>query len=293
MTAAARHPQRQRPAWTGTDHGRLLIAVVLATLIHAAVLFGLGLSFPEPQRAERPPLIDVTLSRHHSELPEDYDFLADSDQLGGGAAETPEPHVPEEPAPQIPLEAPAPEPEPEPDTPAETPAEAPELTAEEAHTETPEREQAEREPEQRQPLDLAAARRAAVNDPTRDRRNPEARGPSRQFISSSTRSHPAAEYMRQWVARVEDVGNRNYPNEARRRGLSGRLVLQVTLEPDGEVADVRILEPSRHRLLDEAAVRIVRLSAPYAPVPEEVLQGNDQLVITRTWEFLGSDLSAR
>ncbi|WP_421621864.1 energy transducer TonB [Alkalilimnicola ehrlichii] len=293
MTAAARQPRLQRPAWTGTDHGRLLVAMVVAALIHAAVIFGLGLSFPEPERAERPPLIDVTLSRHDSGMPEDYDFLAERDQLGGGAAETPEPHVPEAPASRIAREPPMPEPDPEPAPAGETPTEAPAVTAEEPPVERPESDKAEREPEQRQPLDLAAARRAAINAPTPERAQPGARGPSRQFISSSTRSHPAAEYMRQWVARVEDVGNRNYPNEARRRGLSGRLVLQVTLEPDGEVAAVRILEPSRHRLLDEAAVRIVHLSAPYAPVPDDVLQGNDQLVITRTWEFLGSDLSAR
>ncbi|MDX2503919.1 MAG: energy transducer TonB, partial [Gammaproteobacteria bacterium] len=36
---------------------------------------------------------------------------------------------------------------------------------------------------------------------------------------------------------------------------------------------------------DDAAKRIVELAAPYAAVPKDVLQGNNRLVITRTWQF--------
>jgi protein TonB len=120
------------------------------------------------------------------------------------------------------------------------------------------------------------------------------REPSKRFLNARTKAHEAAAYMEQWTRKVEGVGNLNYPNEARRRGLSGRLILEVTLQPDGSLEDVRIVQPSRYRILDEAAVRIVKLGEPFAEIPEEVLNGHDQLVITRTWEFIdGQRLNTR
>ena len=113
-----------------------------------------------------------------------------------------------------------------------------------------------------------------------------ARYPSKRRIDARTKAHDAAEYMRQWVEKVERIGNLNYPEEARRRGLSGSLILEATLRPDGSLVSVRILDSSRHPVLDQAAMRIVHIAAPFAPVPPSVLAGNDLLVITRTWEFI-------
>jgi protein TonB len=90
--------------------------------------------------------------------------------------------------------------------------------------------------------------------------------------------------MRAWVEKVERVGNLNYPDEARRRGLGGRLVMTVVLKRDGAVADIVLNTPSGQKLLDVAAQRIVRLAQPFPPLPktqEEI----DELHITRTWDF--------
>ena len=46
-----------------------------------------------------------------------------------------------------------------------------------------------------------------------------------------------------------------------------------------------MLHPSGHKILDDAAVRIVRLAAPFAPFPPEILKEVDVLDITRTWQF--------
>ncbi|MBK1726666.1 energy transducer TonB, partial [Halorhodospira neutriphila] len=139
-------------------------------------------------------------------------------------------------------------------------------------------------PEREQQADTrgdAAAEAAALYQRLR-----QPRQPSKRFLNARTRAHEAAAYMEAWSRKVEAVGNLNYPSAARRRGLSGRLILEVTLRPDGSVEAVRVVERSRHRLLDEAAVRTVRLAAPFSEIPEEVLDGHDQLVITRTWEFV-------
>jgi protein TonB len=111
-----------------------------------------------------------------------------------------------------------------------------------------------------------------------------AKRPKRKFISASTQQYEYAAYMRAWVEKVERVGNLNYPDEARRRGLGGRLVMTVVLKRDGTVADIVLNTPSGQKLLDVAAQRIVRLAQPFPPLPrtqEEI----DELHITRTWDF--------
>ena len=92
-------------------------------------------------------------------------------------------------------------------------------------------------------------------------------------------------YFEAWRREVERVGNLNYPDAARDRGLYGSLRLLVAIVPDGTLSDVRVLESSGHRILDDAALRIVRLAAPFAPFPPEMRRNTDVLEIVRTWQF--------
>ena len=109
--------------------------------------------------------------------------------------------------------------------------------------------------------------------------------PRRKWISARTREHELAAYMDAWRRKVERVGNLNYPFEAVRRGLSGSLLLEVALNPDGTVEAVALRRSSGERVLDDAAVRIVRLAAPFAEFPEEIAEKVDVLHIERTWLF--------
>ena len=88
--------------------------------------------------------------------------------------------------------------------------------------------------------------------------------------------------------KVERVGNLNYPDEARRNRLSGHLILDVALNPDGSINEITIRKPSGHKVLDDAAVRIVELAAPYAPFPDSFRKETDILHITRTWQFVNN-----
>ena len=92
-------------------------------------------------------------------------------------------------------------------------------------------------------------------------------------------------YFKAWRRKVERVGNLNYPDAARDRNLYGSLRLLVAIVPDGTLSDVRVLESSGHRILDDAALRIVRLAAPFAPFPPEMRRNTDVLEIVRTWQF--------
>ena len=113
----------------------------------------------------------------------------------------------------------------------------------------------------------------------------KARRPRRKFISTSTREYKYAAYMETWRAKVERFGNLNYPREVRERELSGELIMDVALLPDGSIKDISIKRSSNNPVLDKAAVRIVQMAAPYAPFPDSFRKDTDILHITRTWRF--------
>jgi len=112
-----------------------------------------------------------------------------------------------------------------------------------------------------------------------------AKRPKATYITASTRKAADAFYLVSWTKKIEKFGNINYPDKAIRDKLQGQLVLVVTIAPDGHLIQVDIRKGSRHAVLNDAAKRIVKLAAPFAPVPKEVLRGNNRLVITRTWQF--------
>lgn len=114
----------------------------------------------------------------------------------------------------------------------------------------------------------------------------------RRLLAGATTTPEFAYYLEAWRRKVERVGNLNYPREARSRGLSGSLRLLVTITADGALRDVRVLETSGHRTLDEAAVHIVRLAAPYAPFSPKMRASTDLLEIERTWHFRNSRYSS-
>ena len=106
--------------------------------------------------------------------------------------------------------------------------------------------------------------------------------------AASTMRDKGAWYKDEWRKKVERVGNLNYPDEARRQGIYGSLRLLVSINRDGTLYEVQVLESSGQRLLDQAALRIVRLAAPFAPFTGD-LADVDRLEIIRTWRFERGD----
>ena len=107
----------------------------------------------------------------------------------------------------------------------------------------------------------------------------------KRLNSLVTASSADAFYLNSWRRKVEGIGNLNYPEQARRNKLYGSLRLLVAILPDGSLKEVELLESSGHQILDDAAIRIVRLSAPFAPFPDELRRTTDVLEIIRTWQF--------
>ena len=109
--------------------------------------------------------------------------------------------------------------------------------------------------------------------------------PRRKWIAARTREHEFAAYMDAWRRRIERIGNLHYPDEAVRRQLSGSLLLDVALNSDGTVESVTVRRSSGEYVLDDAAVRIVQLAAPFPAFPENIAEKVDVLHIERTWVF--------
>jgi protein TonB len=113
--------------------------------------------------------------------------------------------------------------------------------------------------------------------------------PKRKFVGARAQEYRFAHYVDRWRQKVERIGNLNYPEEAKARRLYGSLQLTVAIKADGEVEGVEINRSSGHKVLDQAAIRIVRLAAPFDRFPDAIRVDTDILHITRTWTFTRAD----
>lgn len=114
----------------------------------------------------------------------------------------------------------------------------------------------------------------------------------RQLSAEATREARDALYLDTFRRRVEQVGNQNYPALAKARKMFGDVRLLVAIKADGSLQDVRVLKSSGQRILDDAAIRSVRLSAPFDPFSAELKRDADILEIIRTWRFEPSGYSS-
>ncbi|KQB55471.1 energy transducer TonB [Pseudomonas endophytica] len=105
-----------------------------------------------------------------------------------------------------------------------------------------------------------------------------------RMSSASTARDKGVWYKNAWTKKVETIGNLNYPEEARRKKIYGKLRLLVSINRDGSLHEVLVLESSGQPLLDQAAQRIVRLTAPFSPLTGD-LGEFDRFEIIRTWRF--------
>ena len=107
-------------------------------------------------------------------------------------------------------------------------------------------------------------------------------------LGTRTEEYRFAQYMEDWRIKIERIGTLNYP-EAAKGKLYGNLMLSVRIKSDGSVERVEINRSSGHKILDDAARRIVQMAAPYAPFPVNLRRDTDILEITRVWNFTRSN----
>lgn len=265
-----------------------------ATLALSMIGFGvliLGVAFSQEEAAPVVPTLDVILTQTTTpEAPERPDFIAQANNRGGGdqdearrprdsqQAQVPKPDPGVAPKP---LTAQAPPPAPEP-----TQRILSTVGASASRTPLPE-EHPDSEPmplPTGQELMQQSIEMARLQAEIARKQELYAKRPKKKFISASTQAYEYASYMRAWVEKVERIGNLNFPEEARRQGLTGRLIMTVSVARDGSVKAVLIQRSSGRKILDDAAVRVVQLASPFQPLPH-TSEDIDILEITRTWDY--------
>lgn len=272
---------------------RLTLTLFGAGMLHSALIFGIGFSFEAHPDHALPSLDVILVQTRSSEAPEQADYLAQASQKGGGDSD-------ERNRPREAFASQVPKPEPG-------------IAPREMRSGAPARqpEQVEREALLTQRLASAVVVPDDTRMPTPARPMPPdsaelvqrrlemarlaaeinrdsqayAKRPKRKFITANTREYEFAAYMHGWAAKVERVGNLNYPPEARRRSLYGDLVLTVAVRRDGSILSIDVIKSSGQPVLDDAATQIVRMAAPFASIPHGK-EDIDELHITRTWRFL-------
>ncbi len=269
---------------------RFGFTVFVSACLHVMLIAGVGFSFLSESASA--PTVDVTLAQYRSEeAPEQAEFIAQQNQVGSGTLEqSAAPSTPHEsrfhdnviqevtPVPQTP-----PPGQRNPTDRVVMTREAEQQRVRQSETQTENPDNPVSETESPEDLSLAIASLQARLD---RQQQAYASRPRRYTISSaSTQKRHDAAYLDSWRRRIEEVGNRNYPDQARRQELYGDLRMLVGLRPDGSVREIEILQTSGHRILDEAAVRIVQMAAPFDPFPEELQGEVDILEIIRTWRF--------
>jgi protein TonB len=274
---------------------RLGFTLFLAALIHLALILGLGFTFAEPKQITK--TLEITLATFKSEKkPEKADFLAQDNQQGSGTLDKKAVPKTTEVAPfqDNKVNKVTPPPAPKPEVKQAAPKAAVTTVAPKPQKAPTQREKAKTEPT---PAPLAptfdssqlSSEISSLEAELAHEQQLYAKRPRiYRLNAASTMRDKGAWYKDEWRKKVERIGNLNYPDEARRQQIYGNLRLLVSINRDGTLYEVQVLESSGQPLLDQAAQRIVRLAAPFAPFTGD-LNDIDRLEIIRTWRFAKGD----
>jgi protein TonB len=273
---------------------RMSTAAMISLVLHAFVLFGIGFVLPDPRKVADflQPLEVVLVNSKSRARPDKADALAQHNLDGGG------------------------------NTPDNRRAKSPLPTLNDDQQFAPEQSASQRvqqlEQESRRLMTQAnsthsvaqansqkqqPAAETANNDEAEQRKLEIARLeaqinkdfeayqklPRRKFIGARTQEYRFAQYVEDWRIKIERIGNLNYPEAARQKKLFGSLQLTVSIRADGSLESMEVSRSSGHPVLDAAAQRIVKLAAPFSPLPANIRKDTDILSITRTWFFTQSD----
>lgn len=276
-------------------HDRLGIMLFFAMALHAIVILGVSFTLEDPSNPKQLDTMEITLVHNQTEeAPEDADYLAQANQLGNGNTED-----------KVRASSPFSNPLPTPDQ-GFMPETRQDISPPKADKEKFQREvmtvdtsrrrsysQPEKIPLPQETNDVSAAQLferssqiARLSAEINRLKKTYAKEPHHTYATgANAKKYQYANYIDAWRAKIERIGSLNYPEQALQQKLSGDLLLDVAIKPDGSLYAVKVLRSSGHAVLDRAAKRIVRMASPFAPLPKDILKETDILHIPRVWQF--------
>jgi len=271
---------------------RLTFTLFVAIMLHVILIFGVAFTAP---RVELPQVMEVTLAQHKSSTADkEADFLAQASQRGSGtldkAMQITSPHQSRFHDSRIQ------DIQPEESRAAMKASEARHrqvvTTTASSQRSHDNRKSSERRQEQTEVRDAQMAMAwqsdeiSSLEARLAAKKQAYAKRPKVRTVATvSTRFDRDAAYVDAFRSRVEEIGNKNYPEEARRKRVFGNVRLLVAIVPSGRVKEIVVLKSSGHPILDEAARQSVRLAEPFIPFPASIRRDTDILQVIRTWKF--------
>lgn len=285
----------ERQFATFDENDRLGVSAFTSFLVHLVIILGIGFAIPKLLPTDRLQVLEITLVHTKSQnAPKKADFLAQHNQDGGGkdtrtgmiTSPIPVTEISDKNLRNINMPPPQ-------QAKSQKKEKTDVLTQKKARDKvfvpvvSPEKKDQQQMP----------ANPSLMTDNTtqleRKRLNAEIdrfwknyqKKPRIKYLTARTREYRYAMYEEAWAAKVERIGNINYPEGARKRRLSGYLRLGVAINSDGTIHSKKILKSSGHKLLDDAALRIVQIASPFKPFPANIRADHDVIYIVRTWRF--------
>lgn len=272
-------------SWNTTEE-RLRKTFSAALVLHLLLL--VGISFTLPSGSSPATSMEVTLAYYKSDqVPDRADFLAQANQIGSGdRAQAMQPTTdrlsPFENGDRGQMSAALSTPQPEARTFVDSSGDSQNSVTEIVDNRPPEQDTAQQQIANR---DIGAIRAELDRLQRAYSKLPRVL----RMTSASAKSADEAAYMHYFEKRVEQIGNLNYPAEARAQRIFGQVQLVVALLANGRIKHIEVSKTSGSRLLDQAAVSSVRLASPFKPFPEE-LRNRDEIHIIRTWQYQSNNV---
>ncbi len=277
---------------------RLFVAMIISLFLHVIILFGVTFQFPQPKLDKIATSLEVVLVNSKTPTKPTRTELLAPDNLDGGG-NTSENRRAKTPFPVLPKSKPLTKDIAMQQKVKQLEQEAKKLMTavdETKHIEQPSTQQNEAEDKEHttetsdlllRSLDIARLRAQIDQDHDNYQKRPK-----RKFVGARTKEYRFARYVEDWRMKVERIGNLNYPEAARKGKLYGNLQLTVSIRADGGLESIEINRSSGEKILDQAAINIVKLAGQngFSPFPPDIRQDTDILHITRTWVFAPSDM---
>jgi len=266
-----------------SESDSLMVTLFFAAVLHIFLLLGISFALPKANKINKQ--IEITLSSSPAKkAPKNAKFLAQDNQVGAG-------YVTEKPTPSKQKLAGQGQSENKPPRKKSTQIESKPLAKQKLITRkvakqkisTTIKKTPPSEKKQRHFTEESLKRDIAELVAEQNQLKKQSSEKTRIKFASSLAAHKyaASQYVKDFEDKIERIAKLNLPQRTI-KGF-GSLRMDVAINPNGTLYNLKIRTSSGSKEADDAAIRIVKLGEPYPALPKELLNETDVLAISRSW----------